>query len=268
MVARVIAIGVLAMGCNQVFGVEAAKLADAYVADAPPDAFVFPNDDEDGDTIPNETDNCPGIYNPNQADGDHDGVSDACDPHVNTPGDHIAVREFFNGPFYALTPDLAANWQLAGGTLTTTGDPSTINAQLQLAAMPLPAPTLEVGLDVGAFGPPGSPGPAILLTVAFPGDAGLCEVYGGQGALYEVSTTVNDISANSAGFANVVAGAPLVVRLTREADASTPGHCTIFTTDAAMAPSPSVTDWTDARFGIQVELLTVSLRYVVIYNVP
>ncbi len=265
MVARAIAIGVLAMGCNQVCGVEAAKLADAHVVDAP---HSIPSDDEDGDNISNETDNCPGIYNPDQADGDHDGVGDACDPHIDTPGDHIAVREFFNGPFYALTPDLAANWQLGGGTLTTTGDPSTINAQLQLAAMPLPAPTVEVGLDLGMFGPQVAPGPAILLTVAFPGDAGLCEVYGGQGALYEASTTVNGMYASSAGFDDITAGAPVLLRVTREADMSTPGHCSVFTSDVALSPSPTVTDWTDVHIGIHVELLAVSLRYVVIYNVP
>ena len=39
---------------------------------APPDA--------DGDGIPDDVDNCPETYNPDQADGDHDGIGDACDP--------------------------------------------------------------------------------------------------------------------------------------------------------------------------------------------
>lgn len=36
--------------------------------------------DRDGDSVANETDNCPDAANPDQADGDGDGVGDACDP--------------------------------------------------------------------------------------------------------------------------------------------------------------------------------------------
>src|ERR1700760_163238 len=35
--------------------------------------------DDDGDGVPNATDNCPNVRNPDQADCDHDGVGDACD---------------------------------------------------------------------------------------------------------------------------------------------------------------------------------------------
>jgi large repetitive protein len=38
-----------------------------------------PND-TDGDKIPNDKDNCPGVKNPDQADADNDGKGDACDP--------------------------------------------------------------------------------------------------------------------------------------------------------------------------------------------
>lgn len=37
------------------------------------------NDDFDGDGIPNNQDNCPCTYNPNQQDMDHDGIGDVCD---------------------------------------------------------------------------------------------------------------------------------------------------------------------------------------------
>ncbi|MBN2107233.1 MAG: hypothetical protein JW832_07375 [Deltaproteobacteria bacterium] len=35
--------------------------------------------DMDLDSVPDEEDNCPGVYNPNQGDGDRDGIGDCCD---------------------------------------------------------------------------------------------------------------------------------------------------------------------------------------------
>ena len=35
-------------------------------------------DDIDGDSIPDDKDNCPTVYNPDQVDTDQDGIGDAC----------------------------------------------------------------------------------------------------------------------------------------------------------------------------------------------
>jgi formylglycine-generating enzyme required for sulfatase activity len=67
-------------------GADALPPADA--ADAAPDTGPVPPDaspdagppDQDGDGVPDATDDCPGTPDPQQADRDGDGAGDACDP--------------------------------------------------------------------------------------------------------------------------------------------------------------------------------------------
>ena len=47
--------------------------------DAPHTLIFIGFGDRDGDGIPDDRDNCPFIYNPDQADGDSDGIGDDCD---------------------------------------------------------------------------------------------------------------------------------------------------------------------------------------------
>jgi uncharacterized repeat protein (TIGR01451 family) len=57
----------------------AAKPKDLSAAQLPSAALlVAKNFDYDGDGVPNATDNCPTVPNPNQADSDGDGIGDAC----------------------------------------------------------------------------------------------------------------------------------------------------------------------------------------------
>lgn len=86
-----------AAGCNQIFSLSGTKLGPM---DAPVDAMGCWNpslpttDDEDGDDIPDGCDNCPAYANRDQADDDHDGVGNVCDPHPGDNRDHLA---FFDG---------------------------------------------------------------------------------------------------------------------------------------------------------------------------
>jgi hypothetical protein len=49
--------------------------------------------DSDGDGIPDNIDNCPDVYNPDQADSDGDGVGDACDTGNDSDGDGVPDDE-------------------------------------------------------------------------------------------------------------------------------------------------------------------------------
>jgi hypothetical protein len=46
---------------------------------APSGAIVPASPDTDGDGVPDQLDNCPLVFNPDQSDTDHDGTGDACD---------------------------------------------------------------------------------------------------------------------------------------------------------------------------------------------
>ncbi len=99
---------------------------------------VDPNQDSDGDQIPDISDNCPFVKNHDQhdhdrdgrgdacdvcphipdtgADLDGDGVGDACDPRPMDPGDRIAFFEGFYGPL-DWTQVIGGTWQSANGVL-------------------------------------------------------------------------------------------------------------------------------------------------------
>lgn len=71
-------------------GIRTPKPAEQQTCTAPtltpvgePLVPTFP--DQDGDGIPDVSDNCPTVYNPDQADTDLDGVGDVCDNCPNNP---------------------------------------------------------------------------------------------------------------------------------------------------------------------------------------
>jgi hypothetical protein len=61
--------------------------------------------DEDCDGFADIADNCPGVVNLDQADTDHDGVGDLCDPEPVKPGDRLAG-------FYPFVTADSIHWSL------------------------------------------------------------------------------------------------------------------------------------------------------------
>jgi hypothetical protein len=170
-------------GCQRVYGLQEAVPRDAGlpVPDIgetatceDPSTRVL---DEDGDHVPNATDDCPGIYNVAQPDHDADGVGDACDPR---PGlaDHILDATYFETGFGCWTPDSVDHWTLAGGTATATGG---VDAVL---ALPTQAPhaTLEIQFEVPTFDT--SVDNSMAFKLDYPGSTASCKVVIGPGGPY------------------------------------------------------------------------------------
>ncbi|MGE5183441.1 MAG: hypothetical protein ACM31C_15325 [Acidobacteriota bacterium] len=244
-----------AAGCNQVFHLEETSLR----------ADAAPGTDEDGDGVPNASDDCPGIFDPAQADGDGDGVGDACDPHPGMAIDQIAFVELFEGGSYALVPDQVASWQLANGMLTTVSSPDTTDAQLSLHMMAR-APTLEVGFTVLAYG--STTTDTLDENLDYPGNTGMCRVKGMAigDPLNETVTLVNAISQYSDNLAAGIAPhVPVVLRGTREATTTDFGRCTIAATTTQIDPGPAC-DFTNVDLSIRVAGMQVALGYVVVYD--
>lgn len=78
------------------------------------------DEDEDGDRIPNGTDNCPALDNPDQDDADTDGVGDACDPDIvfgSECAHEVKVFDTFAREDLGDWTSIRGDWRVESGTL-------------------------------------------------------------------------------------------------------------------------------------------------------
>ncbi len=102
--------------------------------------------DEDSDGVPDTTDNCPNVSNPDQANHDGDPVGDACDPNPDTPGDFIAQFDSFEQEPVDLAQQGA--WTFANDSATTASAPAVFYTQDKVNATSVMA-TVALGLPSG-----------------------------------------------------------------------------------------------------------------------
>lgn len=200
-------------GCNLVFGLDPGSGGDDVAIDgpdrddAPDDGTTCTGGDEDGDTIADGCDNCPHLLNPEQANGDGDGLGDACDPH----GDSAQRIVRFDG-FKEAPPDMtlfasagAPAFVIEEGQLVDNDATPEIDQLARFPAGPGPltlitratvhnvvAPPVTASASIGAWG-------IIDGTGAFPGgvvaEAGMINNAGMLEAVTQVSDTAALVSA-------------------------------------------------------------------------
>jgi hypothetical protein len=119
--------------------------------------------DRDGDGVPDNKDNCPNVYNPDQADEDKDGIGDVCDncPQIPNPAQTDTDRDgvgdpcdphpnmvdsawLFEGFHYGM-PALwnhTANWTSASDAVQEVSSPTSYNDPVEFFLLPLSNKTM------------------------------------------------------------------------------------------------------------------------------
>ncbi len=88
-----------------------------------------PNQDKDGDGVPDAVDNCPDTPNPDQADSDGDGIGDACEGAATGGGDNTGGDNTGGGNNGSQTIDLTGKWNDNGRLVCITQSGNSVSAR-------------------------------------------------------------------------------------------------------------------------------------------
>ncbi len=227
--------------CDSVYGLSGRQPADAPIGDgrgsgsdndSGTDGALIDTavgHDEDGDTLADGIDNCPGVANADQADFDSDSIGDVCDPVMNTLQPNHRV--LFD-PFTFLEPDWTANtsWNGDGETVGPIGQITSQAARLTNFTKPIlgSAWSIDLGVDL-----PASPGIAKFIGV-HPVDGAATSTW-----LCAVSFNGSNWSVTSGGTnVSTPTTAPLVIRTRGSGTSNDTNLCsTLFGTEATFQHS-------------------------------
>jgi cytosine/adenosine deaminase-related metal-dependent hydrolase len=134
---------------------------DVANACTPPDA-----NDLDGDGVPNGSDNCPNVANPQQADADGDGKGDACDAcAIANPGDLACASTIYDirDPSSANHPAVGAQVSIVGAIVTALR-PDTGSSRGYYVQDPAGGPFSGIFVFTGSSSPGVAPGDIVDVT--------------------------------------------------------------------------------------------------------
>ena len=257
----------LLVGCDVVFRIDAIDGeqdgqhdADVGEPDAPLGCEQITSHDEDGDTVTDACDVCPGTPD-DQSDSDGDGVGDACDPN-NSTQDRLAL-------FVTFAESSAPNdWEPIVGTWSVDGEdllhtsPSTANRSIVGFKRSIPEPpyVLEIRLTVLSISTLSS----VFAIVADAND----EHRGVQCALFRYENPTRD--AVRADYANVAPNetnlsqvTPDVYRMTMSYEEPGPLRCT-FGATATMISLPQISS--TGRLVLQSQGVAARIHHLAIYT--
>lgn len=245
--------------------------------DAAPDAMTTPTD-LDGDTIPNASDNCPMVSNPDQRDHDGDLVGDVCDncPHVANPGQAAVLDSdkvgdacdpdnarpdtlvFFEG-FYAMPQ----GWVLPAGFSVSNGKLVGVFTGAEVAykdqAMPANVTVIAQAAMAVQTGP--SRNVSAVLRLVPGGDYYRCSMLDARAEIAEqTGATFNTIDSQAMNGATVN-DISLRFDITNGAL-----DCVVRAGPQVMLSGSGATALTGDRVGLRVRASTGTFDYVVVYS--
>ena len=250
--------------------------------------------DTDGDGVPDSSDNCPTVANPDQHDEDGDGLGDVCDacpqfapngsdpdgdaipsgcdPHPTIHGDTMID---FDPLTQAVDPHHPSNWGFVTGTSgadwTMGSDVWTVaagSAEFASRNLSVTHQALDVSFTVTAFGPTGTAFVAAVVGAdsAF-GSFASCEV-----DLDDATAALDAISGASVktlgSAADPAIAAGVHYRIQASIGSAGPGCAVTVGTGAPHVFTGNAPKPLDEHIGIAVKNATVTIESLTVYTFP